>query len=151
MDMHWRETKVRSRIREGYLGILEVLDDATTQEEEQHQCLVCKALCYLSRMGCQCTSSVVCHSHASFLCDCDVSKRVLQLRYSDVTLNDLVDAVIERAAQPSHWRMKLAELLAESPRPLFRSLKSLAAEGDKINYPLPELTNIKLCIERGDL
>ncbi|CAG7848720.1 Lysine-specific demethylase 5C; AltName: Full=Histone demethylase JARID1C; AltName: Full=Jumonji/ARID domain-containing protein 1C; AltName: Full=Protein SmcX [Serendipita indica DSM 11827] len=150
-DMLWRETKLRNRVRENYPGIFEVVDAVDAQEEEQHQCVVCKAFCHLSRMGCECTSSVVCHSHASFLCECDVSKRVLQLRYSDKTLEDMVNEVIDRAAQPSNWRLKLAELLTESPRPLFRSLKFLAAEGDKINYPLPELTNLKLCIERGDI
>ena len=149
--MRKREAASRDRVRNDFPGITEIIDESEGNEEDQLQCLVCKSFCYLSRVTCECTSSVVCHTHADSLCDCPSFKRILQLRYTDTDLDDIVDAALARAAQPFTWRSKLAQLLIESPRPLFRSLKNLAAEGDKINYPLPELANLKRCIERGEL
>lgn len=149
--MRKRETAARESIRANFMGITETVDEGEATEEDQFQCLVCKSACYLSRVTCECTSSVVCQHHARELCDCDPSKRAMQLRYTDSDFEDMINSVIERASQPSAWRNKLAQLLIESARPSFRALKNLAAEGDKINYPLPELANLKRCIERGDI
>jgi histone demethylase JARID1 len=146
-----REQASREHVRAEYPGIPQIIDDTDGGEEDQVQCLVCKAFCYLSRVTCHCTSSVVCDTHMQSLCDCDPSKRILQLRYSDVDLEEIVNTTLERASQPFAWRVKLAQVLTESPRPLFRTLKNLASEGDRINYPLPELANLKRCVERGEV
>lgn len=151
MEMEKRELAARENVRSDYPGITEVVDESDGGEEDQLQCLVCKSFCYLSRVTCLCTSSVVCQHHSKLLCDCDPSKRIMQLRYTDRDLNEVVAAVTERATQPFAWRMRLAQLLTENARPSFRSLKILAADGEKINYPLPELANLKKCIERGEI
>lgn len=146
-----REMAARERVRADFPGISETVDTTEGAEEDQAQCLVCKSFCYLSRVGCDCTSSVVCQHHTRSLCDCDPSKRIMQLRYTDGDLEEMVNTVVEHANQPTAWRVKLTQVLMETSRPSFRALKNLAAEGDKINYPLPELANLKRCIEKGEL
>src|SRR5215471_14064881 len=61
----------------------EIVIDEDLPSDEQYQCSVCKTYIYLSQITCQCTVNSVCPSHASELCDCEVSTRILRLRYSD--------------------------------------------------------------------
>ncbi|KAH6914792.1 PLU-1-like protein-domain-containing protein [Coprinopsis sp. MPI-PUGE-AT-0042] len=147
-EMTDRELEDRHKARA--LGYSEILKEEDVPEE-QYQCHVCKAFCYLSQVICQCTSRVVCADHIDLLCESrPVHSITLRKRFSDEELSETLARVSERAAIPSAWRSKLSKLLTESARPPLRSLRALLAEGDRINYPLPEMSNLRRCVTRAN-
>ncbi|KAF9006679.1 jumonji superfamily protein [Cyathus striatus] len=132
------------------LGIPEVLKEED-RPEEQYQCHVCKVFCYLSQVTCQCTTKVVCVDHRDLLCNNHSPQHhTLRKRFSDEELIDVQSKVAERASIPGTWKAKLMKLLLESARPPLRSLRALLAEGDRINYPLPEMAALRKCVIRAN-
>ncbi|TFK25933.1 hypothetical protein FA15DRAFT_638410 [Coprinopsis marcescibilis] len=147
-EMTERELNDRSKARA--LGLPEVLKEEDTPEE-QHQCHICKAFCYLSQVICQCTNRVVCADHIDLLCENQPPHSItLRKRFSDDELSDTLAKVTERAGIPFQWRSKLQKLLTESARPALRSLRALLAEGDRISYPLAEMANLRKCVTRAN-
>ncbi|KAF8165656.1 jumonji superfamily protein [Crassisporium funariophilum] len=147
-EMTDREMNDRERARS--LGIAEVLEEED-RSEDQYQCNICKAFCYLSQVMCQCTNKVVCVDHVDLLCDNrGPHHQVLRKRFSDEELLDTLHKFADRAAVPSAWQNKLTKLLSESARPALRSLRALLAEGDRINYPLAEMTSLRKCVTRAN-
>src|ERR1700731_3685176 len=76
-----RELHVREEARQLFPGIEEQVIDEDLLSDEYYQCSVCKTYIYLSQITCNCTTNAVCPSHASELCDCEISTRILRLRY----------------------------------------------------------------------
>lgn len=146
-EMTEREKDVRQRARA--LGLTEVLEEED-RAEDQYQCTVCKAFCYLSQITCPCSTKVACIDHVAFLCECPAGRRVLRLRFSDDTLLETQAKVEERAAIPDNWRAKLHKTLAETARPQLRTLRALLAEGERINHHLPDLATLKKCVYRAN-
>ncbi len=142
-----REMGDRRRARALKLG--EILEDED-RSEDHYQCITCKAFCYLSHVTCHCTNKVACVDHAESLCKCAMEQRILRKRFSDEDLLETQIRVAERASVPSTWQAKLNRALAESARPPLRVLRALLAEGDRINHPLPELANIRKCVNRAN-
>lgn len=146
-EMTQREMNDRRKAR--CLGLAEILEEED-KPEDQYQCNICKAFCYLSQVTCQCTRKVVCVDHVSLLCENrPPHHQTLRKRFSDEELLDIQAKVAERAAVPSTWRGKLSKLLLENATPQFRLLRALLTEGDRINYPLPELASLRKCVTRA--
>lgn len=145
-----RELRSRDKTRELFPGIEEQVIDEDLPSDEYYQCSVCKTYIYLSQITCNCTTNAVCSSHASELCDCDISTRILRLRYTDQDLDDLVLKISERAKIPEHWTQKYHAVLNEFERPPLRTLRSLLAEAERIPYPLPDLPALKAFVERAN-
>jgi histone demethylase JARID1 len=131
------------------LGLSEVLEEED-RPEDQYQCTICKAFCYLSQVICSCTSKIVCVEHLDLLCDHSPTHLTLRKRFSDENLLDTLAKVAERAVVPSSWRGKLEKTLLESARPPLRTLRALQAEGDRINFYLPELPALRKCVMRAN-
>ncbi|KAF9037813.1 hypothetical protein BDZ89DRAFT_1061401 [Hymenopellis radicata] len=130
----WLLDKMSDRRKARELGLTEILEEED-RPEEQYQCAVCKAFCYLSQQ-------VVCAEHrASY---------TLRTRFSDDELQDIETKVSERAAVPTTWQAKLGRLLSDSPRPALRSLRALLAEGERISFYLPELTHLRKCVTKAN-
>lgn len=147
-EMTDREIADRAKVRGR--GLSEVLTEED-HAEEQYQCHVCKVFCYLSQVVCQCTNRVVCADHVDLLCESRAPhNQTLRKRFADEELIETCARISERAVVPSTWRSKLSRLLTESARPPLRSLRALLAEGDRINYPLPEMHNLKKCVTRAN-
>lgn len=142
------ETVRRDRLREQVPMLVETLEEEDCPEE-QYQCCVCKGFCYLSQVVCSCTKLVACVDHAEQLCGCDKSKRSLRKRYSEAQLEEILEAVVVRAAQPEAWRTRLYSLL-EAPRPQLKSLRTLLADGEKIAHPLPEVEDLRAIVARAN-
>jgi histone demethylase JARID1 len=142
-----RELKDRKKARD--MGLWETLEKED-RPEEQYQCMICKSFCYLSQVTCQCSNKVVCVDHADFLCDRGMSHLILRKRLSDEDILEIQTKVAERAAIPSLWRGKFNKVLMENARPQLRSLRALLSEGDRINYPLPELASLRKCVTRAN-
>ena len=143
------ETAKRERLRAAVPLLTEVLDEEDTPEE-LYQCCICKGFCYLSQVTCKCTKAVACPDHAEQLCSCSSSKRTLRKRYSEAQLEELLGGVEARAALPSTWRAKFDALL-ESPRPALKSMRALLADGEKIQYPMSEISDLRSLVDRANI
>lgn len=142
------ETDSRERLRAAFPGIMETLVEEDVPES-QYQCCVCKALCYLSQVKCDCTTLVVCLDHANMLCECPPAKRTLRTRFSENQLQDILDAVVARAAQPDQWQARL-EALLEVARPQLKNVRQLVADGERIPHSLPGLADLRTFLNRAN-
>lgn len=142
------ETESRQKLREAYPDIVETLVEEDVPES-QYQCCVCKSFCYLSQVKCDCTPLVVCMDHADMLCECPPSKRTLRDRFSEDQLQDILDAVVARAAQPEQWQSRLEALLSVA-RPQLKAVRQLVADGEKIPHPLPGLADLRAFLNRAN-
>jgi histone demethylase JARID1 len=145
--MTQREMKDRQTARQH--GLTEILEPED-RPEDQYQCTICKSFCYLSQVTCTCTSKVVCVEHLDLLCDHPATQLTLRKRFSDEELLETQAKVVERAGVPSGWRGKLAKALRESARPQLRTLRALLAEGERIHFPLPEISDLRKCVTRAN-
>lgn len=139
------ETARRGALRTKYPKLVEYLIEEDCPEE-QYQCAICKAFCYLAQVTCSCTSQVSCLSHADQLCTCRKPRKVLRMRYSEAQLEDIRDVVVHRAALPEQWRVRFLSLM-ESPRPQLKSMRALVSEGERIAHPIPELGPLKRFVD----
>ncbi|KAI9000697.1 PLU-1-like protein-domain-containing protein [Trametes punicea] len=146
-EMTDREMDARTRARA--LQMNETLEE-TDRADDQYQCAECKVFCYLSQITCACTTKVVCIDHVDQLCKCPPANHILRKRFSDTELQDIQAKVSERAAVPRVWRAKLKKLLDDSSRPPLKGLKALFTEGERIQYPLPELNSLRKCVGKAN-
>ncbi|KAG6845439.1 hypothetical protein H0H87_009347 [Tephrocybe sp. NHM501043] len=147
-EMTERELAARAKARA--MGLPEILQEED-RPDDQYQCNICKTFCYLSFVMCSCTTNVTCVDHADLLCeDRPAHQLTLRKRFSDKDLTETQTKFTERANAPSFWRNKLSKVLLESSRPHIRHLRALLAEGDRINYPLPELSSLRKCVNRAN-
>ncbi|KAJ7249734.1 PLU-1-like protein-domain-containing protein [Mycena haematopus] len=146
-EMTDRELRDRRIARD--MGIPEILEEED-RPEDQYQCTVCKAFCYLSQVTCACKTAVACVEHAHLLCERPNDHLTLRKRFPDEELIETLNVVSARAAIPSGWRAKLTKVLMESARPPLRSLRAIYSEGERINYPLAELASLRKCVNRAN-
>ncbi|EJD48519.1 hypothetical protein AURDEDRAFT_183424 [Auricularia subglabra TFB-10046 SS5] len=149
-EMIDRETAQRRVVREQLPGLQETLEEYDTPEN-QYQCHVCKAFCYLAQITCGCNpEQVACLEHAQLLCGCEQTARVLRKRFSDEQLEDIYSKIMERASIPTDWQAKLQRTLQDSARPNLRVLRALLAEGERVSFHLPELLALRKCVQRAN-
>ncbi|KAK0291854.1 hypothetical protein LTR35_001282 [Friedmanniomyces endolithicus] len=139
-----------------YLGEPQIIVPET--EEEEVICQFCKAYCYLSRYLCKKTGKTLCMLHAGSYecCDLPESQRhaasngehVLQYRMTDEVLKTTVRKVVDKASIPETWTAKVDNELDENPRPSLKHMRTLLAEGEKIQYDLPHLPDLRRFVER---
>lgn len=148
-EMVERELAERKKARQR--GLPEYLSE-TDRPEDQYQCTVCKAFCYLSHVMCHCDTKVACVDHVDLLCDKSHLPNHLSLRkrIDDDDLQKLLDKIVQTAAIPSQWNAKLNRILAESARPQLRQLRAVLAEGDRINYSLSAMPNLRKCVTQAN-
>lgn len=134
----------------------EIIDPAT--EEDEIICTFCKAYCYLSRYICKKTGKVLCLLHAGQYECCDGleferysgnnGEHELLYRMTDDALKSTVAKVVEKANIPEAWAAKVDKELEENPRPNLKHLRTLLTEGEKIQYDLPQLPDLRRFVER---
>ena len=117
--------------------------------EDQYQCCICKAFCYLSQITCTCTKKASCIDHADQLCGCPSSKRTLRKRYSENQLEEILSVIEARANQPEVWRDRFRTLLGVS-RPALKSMRALLADGERISHSLPEIEDLRALVIRAN-
>jgi len=144
-----RELAEREKARQ--CGLSEYLSEAN-RPEDQYQCKICKAFCYLSHVICCCDAAVVCVNHINLICDKSrlPNHTSLRKRIEDDDLRKILDKTIQTAAIPSQWNAKLNRILTESPRPQLRQLRAILAEGDRINHPLAAIPNLRKCVTQAN-
>lgn len=139
-----------------YIKEADVIDP--TNEEDEVICTFCKAYCYLSRFVCKKTNKVLCLLHAGGYECCDAveherysgknGEHLLLYRMSDEVLKATVQKVVDKASIPETWAAKVDKELEESPKPSLKHLRTLLAEGEKIQYDLPQLPDLRRFVER---
>ncbi|KAF7192604.1 Lid2 complex component lid2 [Pseudocercospora fuligena] len=134
----------------------EIIDPAT--EDDEVICTFCKAYCYLSRSVCKKTNKVLCLLHAGSYECCDAmdferysgqnGEHVLYHRMTDDVLASTVQKVVDKANIPEAWAAKVDKELEDTARPNLKHLRTLLAEGEKIQYDLPQLADLRRFVER---
>lgn len=127
-------------------------------EEEEVICTYCKCYCYLSWYQCNKTSKYLCALHAGSYECCDALEHErytgrdgthrTYYRMTDETLNATVQKVVEKANIPETWTAKVDSELDDNPRPQLKHLRTLLSEGEKIQYDLPLLPDLRKFVER---
>ena len=135
-----------------------VVDESDVQEEEMI-CAFCKAYSYLSRFYCRNTKKVVCLAHAGLFECCpgspmerryqgDGGEHVLIYRTTEDATTAIYQKVADKAGLPDAWEAKLEALMAEGPQPQLKVLRALMHEGEKIDWELPGLPDLKEFVEK---
>lgn len=140
--------RLRAQLSTEEVPLREIVEEVDRPEDE-YQCSVCKAFSYLSQVICACTSSVACLEHATELCACPSSSLTLRNRFSKDSLLEIQDTIISRSAIPSLWTARFHRVLSDQPgRPCLKALRSLVADAERINHPLPDFESLKEFVER---
>ncbi|KAF2858581.1 PLU-1-domain-containing protein [Piedraia hortae CBS 480.64] len=126
--------------------------------DDEVSCTFCKAYCYLSRYHCKKTNKMVCLLHAGSYECCDASEsdrysgkdgeHVLYLGKTDDDLTAFVKRVVDKANVPEVWTAKVDKEIEDAARPQLKTLRALLAEGEKIQYDLPRLSELRQYVER---
>ncbi|KZM27962.1 uncharacterized protein EKO05_0010046 [Ascochyta rabiei] len=135
-----------------------VVDDSDMLEEELI-CAFCKTYSYLSRFYCRSTKKVLCLQHAGLFECCpgslvdkryqgDGGEHVLIHRMTDDAIMSVAQKVADKASLPEAWEAKLEALMAEGPQPQLKVLRTLLNEGEKIDWELPGLPDLKDFVEK---
>ena len=127
-------------------------------QEDAFICEYCKCYSLLSRCVCQNSGKVLCLEHAGIYKCCSLLEGTQHdefLRTHEVLLfpednwlNETVQKIVDKAAIPEAWVAKLDALLEEGPKPQLKALKALAAEGERIEWDIPGLSNLKDFVEQ---
>ncbi|KAF2725161.1 PLU-1-domain-containing protein [Polychaeton citri CBS 116435] len=135
-----------------------IMETENGDPEEEVICSFCKAFCFLSKFVCTKTNRTLCLLHAGGYecCDALESERysgrdglhLLYHRMADDQLIKTVSKVVERAAIPQSWAAKVNAELEETARPDLKRLRTLLSEGEKIQYELPQLADLRKFVER---
>ncbi|KAF2191990.1 PLU-1-domain-containing protein [Zopfia rhizophila CBS 207.26] len=134
-----------------------IVDDTDVHEDDMI-CRFCKTYSYLSRFICTRTSKVVCLRHAGWVECCTGmgekdrylgtgGEHILVYRVTNDVLETLVQKVVDKAGTPEAWQAKLDNLLADGPKPQLKALRSLLNEGEKIDWELDGLGDLKKFVE----
>ena len=139
-----------------YESLPDFIDPET--EEDEVICTFCKCYCYLSRYKCQKTGKYLCALHAGGYECCDALEyerytgrdgtHRLYYRMTDDALNTTVRKVVEKANIPETWNAKVDNELDNEARPSLKHLRTLLSEGERIQYELPQLPDLRRFVER---
>lgn len=127
--------------------------------EDELICAFCKAYGYLSRFYCTNAKKVLCLRHAGWFECCQGSseserylgargEHFLIYRMPNEALDSTVQRIADKAGMPDAWEAKLELLLDEGPKPQLKALRALLAEGERIDWELNGLADLKEFVEK---
>ncbi|KAL7308206.1 hypothetical protein PS15m_012273 [Mucor circinelloides] len=108
MEMRFREIEERKNVR---ARRLEERTVAKADIREGLQCAFCNCYCYLSYIGCSCTSKIACLDHVDELCTCDVESKMMHVQFTDVQLFKLATSAIRIDSSEDSWYQLLEYML----------------------------------------
>lgn len=138
---------------------MEFIIDDTDMHEDELICHFCKAYGYLSRFYCSNARKVLCLRHAGWVECCPGSlgndrylgargEHTLIYRIPDDALLATVQKIVDKAGTPEAWEAKLDSLLDDGPKPQLKALRALLNEGEKIDWELNGLVDLKEFVEK---
>ncbi|KAF2113688.1 histone demethylase JARID1D [Lophiotrema nucula] len=133
---------------------IDFIVDDTDVPEDGLICSYCKTYSYLSRYVCTRSSKAVCLHHAGWFECCTESteaerflgtrgEHLLIYRMSGDAIFSITQKVVDKAGLPEAWLEKLEGLLGDGPSPQLKALRSLLNEGEKIDWELEGLDDLK--------
>jgi len=163
LDKHKGVTAHACRIdgtgdREAKCEIDFVVDDMDVHEDELI-CSFCKSNNYLSRYYCSNAKKIVCLRHAGSYDCCHTSseeerylgtngEHTLIYRMPNDVLSATVQKIVDKASTPEAWEAKLDLVLDDGPKPQLKALRSLLSEGEKIDWELSGLADLREFVEK---
>ncbi|KAF8313245.1 hypothetical protein DL93DRAFT_1185349 [Clavulina sp. PMI_390] len=152
-EMKDRELSARVQFRDAAIDY-EEYNDPQDRPEEQYQCSICKAFCYLSQVHCVCTESVACLEHHDSLCSCEdpptQQQLTLRTRYTDDDLGTIYQKVADLQARPADWQRRLREAIEGDPRPSLKKLRALVDEVEEYGAPKEESEDLTDFVARAE-
>lgn len=157
----WEPPEAENAAEDTYLGPryakqAEIIDPTT--EEEEIICAFCKCYCHLSRYRCNKSGKWMCMLHAGGYECCDALEverysgesgdHTLFYRMTNDQLIKTVGKVVEKANIPEAWQAKFEAELEDTPTPSLRHMRTLVTEGEKIQYELPDLPQLRRFVEK---
>lgn len=140
-EMQSREMAERQHIRARHLEERVV---AQADVREELQCVFCNCYSYLSYIGCSCTHKIACLEHATELCTCDISSKVMHVQFTDSQLEELVQrAAHSGTTAPDPWVEKLDTVLNSKTGLNMKKLRGLIRDAHKSNVPQEPIDNLK--------
>ncbi|PSN75415.1 PLU-1-domain-containing protein [Corynespora cassiicola Philippines] len=138
---------------------IEFVVDETDVHEDELICQFCKSYSYLSRMYCSNLKKTVCLRHAGWLECCPGTQEAdrylgahgehtIVYRMVDEDLTGLVQKLVDKAGTPEAWEAKLSKLLEDGPKPQLKALRALVNEGEKIDWELSGLSDLREFVEK---
>jgi histone demethylase JARID1 len=136
---------------------LEFVVDDTEVHEDELICSFCKCHSYLSRFICTKSNKTICLRDAGRYECCSTTpeqrylgeeEHTIVYRMTDDALQTFVQRVSDKAGMPDAWENKLNNLLNDGPKPQLKALRSLVTEGEKIDWELPGLPDLKVYVDR---
>ena len=139
---------------------LDFIVDDTDVHEDELICSFCKSYGYLSRYYCHNAKKILCLRHAGWY-DCCPNVRAEEGRYlgtrgehtliyriPDDALSATVQRIVDKAGTPEAWEAKLDLVLDDGPKPQLKALRSLLNEGEKIDWDLSGLADLREFVEK---
>jgi len=78
----------------------------------------------------------------------DGGEHLLIYRMTDEAITSVVHKIADKAALPDAWEAKLEALMAEGPQPQLKVLRTLLHEGEKIDWGLTGLADLKEFVDK---
>ena len=135
-----------------------IVDDIDVHEDELI-CAHCKSYSYLSRFYCTASKKVLCLRHAGWFECCRGTlendryfgargEHMLIYRMQNEALITMVQKIVDKASTPEAWLSKLENILGVGPKPQLKALRALLSEGEKIDWDLEGLSDLKEFVEK---
>uniref|UniRef100_A0A8T9MV82 [histone H3]-trimethyl-L-lysine(4) demethylase n=1 Tax=Thecaphora frezii TaxID=1269715 RepID=A0A8T9MV82_9BASI len=149
-EMVDREIGRRNELREKVPDLTEMLKEDDLPERD-YSCVYCQAFCYLSQVVSDNAEGPACLIHAFEVCKVDPPSRwTLRKRFADEQLRANQETIAQRAALPRSWEKRVESMLVNTQRPPLKLLKTLLAEGDKLQFPMKPLENLRDFVGRAN-
>jgi len=117
--------------------------------EDETICTYCNAYSYLSRFTCAKTKSIACLDHIDAVDCCDDQEgHMLHLRMTNAKLEQIATKITDKARIPEAWVEKFESVIADTPTPSLKALRSLLSEGERIPWDIPQLADLKGFVDR---
>lgn len=144
------EISARMKVRDAIPYIKEEIYDQEMGEND-YQCTICKAFCYLTQIIVPEKTSVACLQHFREISENpDLSTRSMRKKMTDEQVRSVLEKVERRSQLPVSWISKLRQLLQEAPRPPLKTLRTLLNEGERISHDIEEVSTLRQFVERAN-
>lgn len=139
----------RPRDEEDFRYQFERMTDNEDLHEDAYICTYCKGFAYLSRFVCGNAKMVACLDHIAAVDCCSTQAgHALHIRTTTYRLEQTVQKVSDKARSPDVWTDKFEAAISESPKPQLKVLRTLLGEGERIPWPLSQLSELKKFVDR---
>ncbi|KAJ2991699.1 hypothetical protein HDV02_003517 [Globomyces sp. JEL0801] len=149
--MRLEEYQKRQSILNRFSIKQEFVEPSPNDNELLHCCKHCKSFCYLSSIKCfQHPETLLCLSHVDVRlanCCCKPSNRVLEIQFTQKTLDELQTKIDDRVVVSTEWVKQLEDLYNREPSPTLKQLNEILKASQKIHLDISETKDLVVFIQ----